>query len=611
MLAYTIAIAVISFLISAYGIRFYAAPTCALFVKIIVATSWLFCVGMVLIVPTDVQVSAREVQPKQQHIALSLLWNITYWMCFLFTWVFNPIIASFVSSADFTVTARMTASIKENVLVYVLSTVVTVLGILLLIFSGKLTWEGIPGVISAAGNVFGLLVVVLLLAYGLVDVPRSIWRFSDLDSWSLYATRKVGKLHKKVEEAVSELKIAAALAMNMSKLISKRDSLRKYVDQINEEITSVIPLSAVQDVEIGDLDLDYELDHEGMVSLRKRCQRAVIVYHRSKYQYTKLVTSVQMTRERLSQLQQSGAHSQLLAREMGLKALAILCSLMSWCIILAEGTLSLRFPYADDLSMVSLLVRVCNENIVGTYVSVLVFLLYFCSCTYHSLFKMKIFSYYYLVPEYTDSYSLLLNASMLARFTAPLCYNFITLTKLKHTALTDSALAPMGQVPFFGRDFNVYYPIMGCFFYFAVAFNLWGTVIKAFRWVTFSSSLNFEDDDDDNDNDESDFLTRGQGVVYGNDTHLLDFGSVGAGSHHSGKGDTTKGGHGRPRSYDDDRELDTDARWKQAQERMAKRGTTTSSSSSRASEKKSTTASLDPNATSSDKLDSIFKGLLS
>merc|ERR1719446_790798 len=106
---------------------------------------------------------------------------------------------------------------------------------------------------------------------------------------------------------MSELKISAALAANMSKLISKRDSLRKYVDQINEEISGAIPLSAVQDVEFGDLDLDYELDHEGMVSLRKRCQRAVIVFHRSMYQYTKLVKSVQFTRDRLAHLQETGA----------------------------------------------------------------------------------------------------------------------------------------------------------------------------------------------------------------------------------------------------------------------------------------------------------------
>lgn len=504
----------------------------------------------------------------------------------------------------------MRASFKENVLVYVLSTVVTILGLLLLVFSGNLTWEGIPGVISAAGNVFGLIVVVLLLAYGLVDVPRCLWRYSDMDVWSLHATTKIGKLMLKLEEAKVELKTSAALASNMSRLISRRDSLRKYADQINEEISGVVPLSAVQDVEIGDMDLDYELDHEGLVSLRKRCQRANIVFMRSKYQYVKLVKSVHITRERLSYLQESGAHTQLLMRELGLKALAVFCVLMSLTLIIAEATLSWQSP---DLSVISVLLKICNENILGTYAMILVFLLYFCLCSYHSLFKMKIFSYYYLVPKYTDSYSLLLNASMIARFTAPLCYNFITLTKLHHTALTDSALAPMGKVPFFGRDFNVYYPIMGCVFFVTVALNLWSKVMKAFKWITSSSSLDFDDEDDE---DGSDHLTRGQSAVF-NDNRTADLLDLSTGPSHSnahahsreGKLPSSradKGGKGRSAA------LDTDERWKRAQERMRDRekrsGDTSTSSKSKS--QRSTNASSE-NATSSDKLESIFKGLLS
>ena len=478
-----------------------------------------------------------------------------------------------------------------------------------LIISGRLTWEGIPGVISAAGNLFGLLVVVLLLAYGLVDVPRSLWRYSDMDAWSLHATTKIGKLHKKVEEAKSELKTSAALACSMSRLISKRDSLRKYVDQISEEISSAIPLSAVQDVEIGDLDLDYELDHEGLVSLRKRCQRSVIVFHRSKYQYTKLVKSVQITRESFTRMQEEGAHTRLVVREIGLKTLAVLGALMSLCLIIGEATLSWQNP---DLSVISILLGICNENVLGTYTMILLFLLYFCSCTYHSLFKMKIFSYYYLVPKYTDSYSLLLNASMLARFTAPLCYNFITLTKLKHTALTDSALASMGKVPFFGRDFNLYYPIMGTLFFFTVAFNFWSKLIRAFRWISpFSSSLNFDDDEDGDD--QTDFLTRGQRAVYNKDldSSLFEFdATVGArpaeakASSDRERAGRKKGGRGGNGGDD----LDTDARWMRAQER-------TSARKEGKRDKRQDGQPRQPgggaNATTSDKLDSIFKGLLS
>ena len=604
MLIYTIAIFTLAVLISTYGLQFYAAPKTNWCVKLVVGLSWVFCVGMVLIVPTDVQVSARTVQPKQQHIALSLLWNITYWMCFLFTWVFNPIIASFVSSADFTVSARMKASFNENFMMYVVSTIVTVLGVFLLVFTGNLTWEGVPGIISAASNVFGLVVVVLLLAYGLVDVPRCLWRYSDLDAWSLHATTKIGKLNLKLEDAKQELKLSAAIANNVSRLISKRDSLRKYMDQIFEEVSSIIPMSAVEDVEIGDLDLEYELDHEGLVSLRKRCQRANIVFQRSKYQYIKLVKSVQHTRERLSYLQESGAHTQLLLREIGLKTLAVLCILMSLALMVAEGTLSWQKP---DFSVISVLLKICNDNIIATYSMILVFLLYFCSCAYHSLFKMKIFSYYYLVPQYTDSYSLLLNASMLARFTAPLCFNFLTLTKLKHTALTDSALAPMGKVPFFGRDFNVYYPIMGCVFFLTVALNLWSNVQKAFKWITFNSaSIDFDDEDDEEGGD--DFLTRGQSAVLTVDFSSMDFGDTSGmeGGRYKSAGSTetytTKTKHTKQKS------LDTDERWRQAQERMReKRAAAATSSHERNSSKDLSSQSQRP----SDKLESIFKGLLS
>ena len=599
MLAYTIAIAVFALFISSYGLHYYAAPSSNWFVKLVVGASWIFCIGMILIVPTDVQVSAREVQPKQQHIALSLLWNVTYWMCFLFTWVFNPIIASFISSADFTVTARMRASFKENVMVYVVSTVVTVLGLLLLIFTGTLTWEGVPGIISAASNVFGLVVVVLLLAYGLVDVPRCLWRFSELDAWSLYATTKIGKLHSKVEESKEELRLSAALANNMSRLISRRDSLRKYADQIYDEIASIIPMSSVEDLEVGDLDLEYELDHEGLVSLRKRCQRASIVFQKNKCHYIKLVKSVQGTRERLSDLQDSGAHTRLLLREIGLKALAVVCILMSLSLVVAEGTLSWTNP---DLSIISVLLKICNENIVGTYAMILAFLLYFCSCTYHSLFKMKIFSYYYLVPQYTDSYSLLLNASMLARFTAPLCYNFLTLTKLKHTALTDSALAPMGKVPFFGQTFNTYYPIICCVFFLAVALNFWSKITKVFKYCfSVSSSLDFDDDEEDI---ASDYLTRGQTAVFNKDFSSLEFTPDPSTAKSSKYRSNASKSSSSSSSSSSNKPLDADARWEQAQERIRKKREKAAAASGEAN-------ALSQSQRPSDKLESIFKGLLS
>ena len=570
---------------------------------------------MVLLVPTDVQLSYRKDYPKDQHDALSYLWNVTYWVCFLFTWVLNPIIASFVNSADFTITARMKASIKENILVYVLSLVVTALGFLFLVFLGKMTWEGIPGVMSAAGNVFGLLVCVLLLAYGMVDLPRCIWRYSCIEVWKEHATRKIGKIGVQLEDAVEELKISSALTNNMSQLIPKRDELRGLMDQILDEMTSVMPLSRVGDVELGDLDLDYELDHEGLVSLRKRCKRAVIVYNRTLYQYKRLIASVKHTSGKLENMTDNLGHAGLLFREISLKLMSIFCVALSLSLMVAEGTLS--FGKKPDASVVSILLRVFGGNIVPTYCMILVFLAYFCLCAYHSLFKLKVFSYYYLVPNYTDGYSLLLNASMLSRFTAPLCYNFITLTKLKHTALTNSALAPMGTVPFFGRDFNTYYPIMGCLFFAAVSLNWFEKLTRTFK---LSPELRFEDDDSEGDNS---FFAKGQRAVNAAQTEFemnieksqspnLETNLLGDQS----RKDKYKS-KAKPRDT-----LDADERYRQVQKRMQERLQRNGSSrgathareahagrgSTRGEEEE---PALDANATASQRLESMFKGLLS
>jgi len=40
------------------------------------------------------------------------------------------------------------------------------------------------------------------------------------------------------------------------------------------------------------------------------------------------------------------------------------------------------------------------------------------------------------VPHYTDGFSLLLNASLLARFAAPLCFNFLYCLRMQHSVNT-------------------------------------------------------------------------------------------------------------------------------------------------------------------------------
>ena len=55
---------------------------------------------------------------------------------------------------------------------------------------------------------------------------------------------------------------------------------------------------------------------------------------------------------------------------------------------------------------------------------------YMCAAAYYSLFKLGIFSFYYMVPHATDPHSLLMNAGQVSRFAAPLAFNFLHVVRM-------------------------------------------------------------------------------------------------------------------------------------------------------------------------------------
>ena len=59
--------------------RYYASPKTSQVVRAMVGLSWISCMGMVMLVPTDVQISRRVDHPKAQREALAYLWNMTFW----------------------------------------------------------------------------------------------------------------------------------------------------------------------------------------------------------------------------------------------------------------------------------------------------------------------------------------------------------------------------------------------------------------------------------------------------------------------------------------------------------------------------------------------------
>jgi hypothetical protein len=99
-------------------------------------------------------------------------------------------------------------------------------------------------------------------------------------------------------------------------------------------------------------------------------------------------------------------------------------------------------------------------------------------CTYSSLFKLRIFNYYKLLPhQQTDANSILFCASYLCRLVAPLALNLLYI--LNFATRQSPFISVMGNmeiVPFFGKQFNIYFPTFVLLFVFATLFNLWSKI---------------------------------------------------------------------------------------------------------------------------------------
>jgi len=87
-------------------------------------------------------------------------------------------------------------------------------------------------------------------------------------------------------------------------------------------------------------------------------------------------------------------------------------------------------------------------------------LLFIMFCSYWSLFKIKLFTYYRLLPHRSDPYSLQFSAAYLSRLAAPLTLNFLHMCKFNGSSF-QKVMSSMEEMPFLGgTSFNYYAPII-------------------------------------------------------------------------------------------------------------------------------------------------------
>jgi len=157
----------------------------------------------------------------------------------------------------------------------------------------------------------------------------------------------------------------------------------------------------------------------------------------------------------------------------------ILSLLVVWCEI------TLVVPI--DLSPFSQIIVHSQMQGFGKQIFCFIPLSYMALCAYTTLFKVKLFNYYRLVPhQQSDPNSIMFSANYLCRLAAPLSYNFLKLINQEDSSFA----AVMGEMDAFplGKDFQIFFPIFVAVLCLFTIFNVWGKIasmccIKRFRYV--------------------------------------------------------------------------------------------------------------------------------
>ena len=483
-------------------LRRFAAPGTPPAVLANVAAAWFVSAAMLVLVPFDVYCT-RDGSPAAGGAAgtplpaLGAAWTALYWLAFAFTWVVNPLHAGVVEASEFTLGGRLRASLRSNLVFYGAAGGLGLLGLLALLLSGRVSARTVPGLCVALSNAFGLLVGVLLLAHGLVEVPRAVWRAADAPAQLRWRCHQVGPAADALSEAHADLARAFALVRSLSVQIPRRDDIRPLMDQVEREAAALAPLAALEgDADgpagtlssggaglLGDEDLDYEPDEPGLAALRGRVRRSALGFRRARTLYSGHVHAALRIERDLQAARKApgGAHRQAL-RAHALRLAAVLLGALSVAILLAEGTIGLRRP---DLSLPSALVRGAAHGEVATQLATLAPLAYMAACAHRSLCLLGAFSFYHLVPHGTDGGALLTNAGLVNRFGPALCFNYLLLTKAGASAMAETAMESMREVPLLGNEWSVFYPIVGVLYAALFAAGAWDRLLGACGVPTF------------------------------------------------------------------------------------------------------------------------------
>ncbi|MEQ2188578.1 LMBR1 domain-containing protein 2-B [Goodea atripinnis] len=386
-----------------------------------------------------------------------------------------------------------------------------------------------------AANTWGLFLLVLLLGYGLVEIPRSYWNASRHGHLLMKTYFKASKLMTEKADAEENLEDVMEEVRKVSESIKYNHPLRKCIDTILRKVrgqigsvhdeggsggvcvnqlTAPLPLQCPVDYQekMGRNMDDYEdfddkqntyPTEKSLVKLHKQVIYVVQRHNRTRVQWQILLQQaihLEDVAKNETSLSHQFVHSFPSCEPAGWfcryiytptvggsalgdgthQRLSLVLTLFSVAVVWSECTF---FSTRPVLSLFAVFIQLAERDYNYLYIEMACFITIFflCTCVYSTVFRIRVFNYYYLASHHqTDAYSLQFSGMLFCRLTPPLCLNFLGLihmdSAISHqqklqTAYT-SIMGSMRVLSFIANGFYIYYPMLIVILCIATYFSL-------------------------------------------------------------------------------------------------------------------------------------------
>ncbi|KAI1240169.1 hypothetical protein IHE44_0011623, partial [Lamprotornis superbus] len=477
---------------------------------VIIATllAWYLCFLIVFILPLDVSttiynrcklaVNSSPAESNGSYVTLAPR-------------ILLPFMQSYARSGGFSITGKIKTALIENAIYY--GTYLLIFGAFLIYVAVNpnfnLQWNQLQTIGIAAANTWGLFLLVLLLGYGLVEIPRSHWNGAKRGYLLMKTYFKAAKLMTEKADAEENLEDIMEEVRKVSESIKYNHPLRKCVDTILKKCPTEYQERMgrnMDDYEDFDERQNSYPSEKSLAKLHKQVIYSVQRHRRTQVQWQILLEQA-FYLEDVAKNESSATrqfvhtfHSQepenkiiqyfytptvewyweCLLRPWFYRVLAVVLATFSVIVVWSECTF---FSTKPVLSLFAVFIQLAEKTYNYIYIEMACFLtIFFLSiCVYSTVFRIRVFNYYYLASHHqTDAYSLLFSGMLFCRLTPPLCLNFLGLTHMdatishKNTQPTayTSIMGSMRVLSFIADGFYIYYPMLVVILCIATYFSL-------------------------------------------------------------------------------------------------------------------------------------------